>query len=395
MSSTIPPLADRLKKIKASPTLVVSAKAAELRAQGRDIISLSLGEPDFDTPEFIKAAAIAAIKNGQTKYTPVGGTPSIKQAVIDKFARDNQLSYEANQVLVSTGAKQCLFNALYAILNAGDEVIIPAPYWVSYPDMVLLADGVPVVIETQIEQGLKLLPEQLVAAITPKTKVVILNSPSNPSGVTYTKAELRVLGEVLLNYPNIWILSDDIYEKIAWGNEPFANIVNACPTLLDRSIVINGVSKAYAMTGWRIGFAGGPASAIAAMSKLQSQSTSCPNAIAQAAAAAALNGNQQCIITMLAAFKQRYQLVFERLNKMPGVQCLATSGAFYAFPNVQQAITRLGLDSDVAFAEYLLDKAGVAIVPGSAFGSPGFIRLSFAASEKVLVEALRRIEEAL
>lgn len=390
------PLSQRLQKFKASPTMAVAAKAAALREEGRDIISLSLGEPDFDTADFIKQAAIVAMEKGQTKYTAVGGTPALKRAIIKKLARDNHLNYEPNQILTSTGAKQSISNALYAMLDPGDEVIIPAPYWVSYPDMVLLAEGKPVIIQTAIEQGLKLLPEQLSQAITPKTKAIILNSPSNPSGVMYTKAELAAIADVLLKHPNIWVISDDIYEMIRWKNsEPFSNIVNACPSLIDRTVVVNGVSKAYAMTGWRIGYAAAPAYIIAGMTKLQSQSTSCPNTIAQAAAEAALLSDQHCVATMVGEFEKRYQLVQKQLQALPGFTVVPTQGAFYCFPDASEAIKKLGLSDDIAFADYLLEEAGVAIVPGSAFGCPGFIRLSFATSEALLMDALGRIKRAL
>lgn len=388
-------LSHRVSSVKPSPTLAVTARAKELRAQGKNIIGLGAGEPDFDTPDHIKEAAIAAIRDGFTKYTAVDGTPGLKQAIIEKFRRDNALDYRPDQILVSCGGKQSFFNLAQALLNAGDEVIIPAPYWVSYPDMVLLAEGRPVIIEAGIEQGFKITPEQLQAAITPRTRLVVLNSPSNPTGVTYTKAELAALGEVLKPYPEILIASDDMYEHILWGEEPFCNIVNACPELYDRTVVMNGVSKAYSMTGWRIGYAGGPATLIQAMKKVQSQSTSNPTSISQVAAEAALNGDQSCIQQMLKAFKERHDYVVERLNHIRGVNCIASQGAFYSFPDMSGAIDAVGIQDDVQFAEYLLNEAEVALVPGSAFGKPGYMRLSFATSLDNLREAMDRLARLL
>ena len=384
-------LAQRLSQVKPSPTLAVAAKAAELKAAGKDIIGLGTGEPDFDTPEHIKQAAIEAINSGFTKYTPVDGIPDLKQAIQDKFSSDNGLDYQANQILVSVGGKQSIFNLCQALLNDGDEVVIPAPYWVSYPDIALIAGGVPVIIDTSIEADYKISAQQLDAAITPKTKLVFLNSPSNPSGKAYTLEELKTLGDVLLKHPHVYVATDDMYEHILW-NHPFANILNATPELYERTIVLNGVSKAYAMTGWRIGYAGGPAPLIAAMKKIQSQSTSNPCAIAQKAAVAALTGTQQPVKTMLEAFKKRHDRVFERLSSMQGVNVIPADGTFYIFPNVQSIIEAKGLNSDVEFAERLLTEAGVALVPGSAFGSPGSIRISFATSEAILDDALNRIE---
>ena len=385
-------LSDRVQRVKPSPTLAVTTRANALRAAGEDIIGLGAGEPDFDTPDHIKQAAIEAIKTGFTKYTAVDGTPALKQAIIDKFNRDNQLSYTPSQVLVSCGGKQSFYNLCQALLNAGDEVIIPAPYWVSYPDMVLLADGLPVIIEAGIEAQFKFTPAQLEAAITPRTRLVVINSPSNPSGMVYSRAELEALGEVLRRHPQVLIASDDMYEHILWADEPFCNIVNACPDLYERSIVLNGVSKAYSMTGWRIGYAAGPESLIKAMKKIQSQSTSNPTSISQVAAQAALQGDQGCIQEMLAAFKARHDHVLVGLNAIEGVACLPSQGAFYAFPDMRGLIERLeGVADDVQLAEYLIEKAGVALVPGSAFGSPGYMRLSFATSMENLDEALRRI----
>lgn len=387
-------LSQRVQRIKPSPTLAITARAKALRAAGQDIIGLGAGEPDFDTPEHIKQAAIAAINNGFTKYTEVDGTPELKAAVIRKLQRDNQLDYTAEQILVSCGGKHSFFNLTQALLNTGDEVIIPAPYWVSYPDMVLLAEGTPVVVESGISAGFKITPAQLEAAITPKTRLAIINSPSNPTGVTYTHDELRALGAVLEKYPNIIVASDDIYEPISWSDEPFANILTLCPALAERGVVLNGVSKAYAMTGWRIGYAGGPAWLIKAMKKIQSQSTSNPTSIAQVAAQAALDGDQACIQTMLSAFKERHDYVVKRLNKIRGLTCLPSQGAFYSFPDCTEAMGNLGLADDVAFCEHLITQAGVALVPGSAFGAPGYARLSFATSLDVLSDALDRIEKA-
>lgn len=389
-------LSDRAQAIKPSPTLAVTNRAAELRAEGKDIIGLGAGEPDFDTPDHIKAAAIKAIEEGFTKYTAVDGTPALKQAIIQKFARDNQLEYQPNQILVSSGGKQSYFNMALALLNKGDEVVIPAPYWVSYPDMVTVAEGVPVVIETTPEQRYKITPEQLEAAITPKTRLVTLNSPSNPSGMAYSKAEFEALGEVLRKHPNVLIATDDMYEPILWTDEPFNNIVTANPDLYDRTIVLNGVSKAYSMTGWRIGYAGGPAKLIGAMKKIQSQSTSNPCSIAQRAAQAALEGPQDCVGEMVKAFKERHDFVVKALNEIKGVTCQPGDGTFYAFPDLSEAIaSRDDVESDVDLAEKLLGEAGVAIVPGSAFGTPNHARLSFATSMEVLQEALKRLKKGI
>lgn len=376
-------------------TLAITAKAKALKAAGEDIIGLGAGEPDFDTPDHIKQAAIEAINGGQTKYTAVDGTPELKQAVISKFQRDNQLDYEPGQILVSCGGKHSIFNLMQALLNPGDEVIIPAPYWVSYPDMTVLAEGVPVIIQTDISSGFKITPDQLKAGITSKTRLVVINSPSNPTGVTYSHAELKALGAVLEEHPDIIVATDDIYEHITWNDEPFANIATLCPALVDRTVVLNGVSKAYSMTGWRIGYAGGPEWLISAMKKIQSQSTSNPASISQAAALEALNGDQTCIETMVAAFKERHDYVVDRLNKIKGFQCLPSQGAFYSFPNCEEAISHLGLEDDLAFAEHLITNSGVAIVPGAPFGAPGYIRLSFATSKENLANALDRIEQTV
>lgn len=387
-------LSQRVQSIKPSPTLAITARAAALRAEGKDIIGLGAGEPDFDTPDHIKNAAVEALNKGQTKYTAVDGTAELKQAIIKKFARDNALDYQPNQILVSCGGKQSFFNLAQAMLEAGDEVIIPAPYWVSYPDMVLLADGKPVVIEGDIDQRYKITPAQLEAAITDKTRLFVINSPSNPTGMTYTKAELQAIGDVLRKHPQIIIATDDMYEHIYWADEPFVNIVMACPDLYDRTVVMNGVSKAYSMTGWRIGYAGGPEELIKAMKKIQSQSTSNPTSISQAASVEALNGDQGCIQTMLTEFKKRHDFVIGELNAMKGVTALATDGTFYVFPDISGVIEKMpGINDDMEFAEALLNDKGVAVVPGSAFGLKNHMRLSIATSESNLRNALTRIAE--
>ncbi len=390
------PLSARVQRIKPSPTLAVTALAAQLRAEGRDVIGLGAGEPDFDTPEHIKQAAIEAIHAGMTKYTPVDGTPQLKQAVMDKFRRDNGLEYAPDQILVSCGGKQSFYNLCQALLNPGDEVVIPAPYWVSYPDMVLLAEGKPVIVSAGQDQHFKLRPEQLERVLTDRSKLFVLNSPSNPTGVAYTREELAQLGVVLGRFPHVLIATDDMYEHILFGDKQFSNILNACPELYERTIVLNGVSKAYAMTGWRIGYAAGPKPLIAAMKKVQSQSTSNPASISQAAARAALEGDQGCVREMVQAFEARHAYVVERLNAMPGVRCLPSDGTFYSFPNVSDAVQALdGVEDDVQLAQMLLEKAGVALVPGSAFGAPGHVRISFATSMENLEKALDRIEQTL
>jgi len=389
-------LSSRVRAIKPSPTLVVSSRAAELRAEGRDIVSLGAGEPDFDTPAHIKEAARKAIDEGFTKYTVVDGIPELKDAIIAKLERDSDLDYERKHILVSCGAKHSIYNAFQALLGPGDEAIIPAPYWVSYPDMVMLCDARPVVIEAGIENGFKITPAQLEATITPKTRVLMLNSPSNPTGVCYTRDELAALGEVLLAHPQVVVVSDDIYELISWGDEPFCNIVTACPALKERAVVINGVSKAYAMTGWRIGYSAAPEAITSAMKKIQGQSTSCATSISQVAATAALDGDHQCVRDMVETFKQRHDYVVERLNRGNGVRCLPAQGAFYAFPDVRGAIESIPeIDDDVGLAERLLNDAGVALVPGSAFGAPGYLRLSYATSMENLTKALDRMESVL
>ncbi len=385
-------LSSRVQRIKPSPTLAVAARAVALSAAGKDIINLGTGEPDFDTPEHIKQAAIKAINDGFTKYTAVDGIPELKQAVINKFQKDNGLAYTAPQVLISVGGKQSFFNLAQALLNDGDEVIIPAPYWVSYPDMVLLAGGKPVILETDIEQNFKITPEQLEDAITPKTRLFVINSPSNPSGMSYSLAELEKLAEVLERYPHVMIATDDMYEHILWTDEPFTNILNACPGLYERTIVLNGVSKAYAMTGWRIGYAAGPAKLIGAMKNIQSQSTSNPTSISQVAAAAALSGDQSAVKTMAHAFKQRHDRVYHLLQEIDGIDVKPADGTFYIFPSVQRIIDRKpSLKNDLDFADALLNETGVALVPGSAFGTEGYIRISFATSMEILEDALARI----
>ena len=393
-------LSHRVRSIKPSPTLAVAAKATKMKAEGKDIINLGVGEPDFDTPQHIKDAGIAAINKGFTKYTAVGGTPSLKKAVCDKFKRENSLDYAPNQVLVSCGGKQSFYNLAQALINPGDEVIIPAPYWVSYPDMVLLAEGKPVIVEASIDQGFKITPAQLEKAITPRTRLLVINSPSNPSGAVYSKDELAGLGEVLRRHPQVLVASDDMYEHILMQDGEYANIVNACPDLYSRTLVLNGVSKAYAMTGWRIGYAAGPAEIIAAMENIQSQSTSNPTSISQVAAEEALNGDQGCITPILTAFRERHRYVVDALNAIPGVHCVDSGGAFYAFPNVSAAIGKLHAEgklpeaTDLALANRLLD-FGVALVPGSAFGAEGCIRISFATSMDNLKQAVERIAAAL
>ena len=395
-------IAKRLAVIKPSPTLAVSAKAAKLKAEGKDVIAMGAGEPDFDTPQFIKDAAIAAMNKGLTKYTPAGGTPSLKKAIVAKFKRENGLDYTEKQILVSCGGKQTSFNLCMALLNPGDEAIVPAPFWVSYPDMAQMADGKPVFIHAGIEQGFKITPQQLERAITPRSRLIWINSPSNPTGAVYTPDELRGLGEVLRKHPNIVIATDDMYEHILLDGSKFVNILNVCPDLYNRTVTMNGVSKAYSMTGWRIGYCGGPQELIEAMENVQSHSTSNPTSISQYAAEAALNGDQSCIDPMVVAFKERGKYVAEGLSRIPGVKCLMPSGAFYAFPDCREAIKRLhaagriSAPTDLALCDYLLaqDKA-VAAVPGSAFGSEGYLRISFATSMDNIRKAVERMAEAL
>lgn len=385
----------RALRVKPSPTLAVTALAARLKAEGKDVIGLGAGEPDFDTPAHIGAAGIQAINSGFTRYTNVDGVPELKDAIIAKFQRDNGIKYERNQILVSSGAKQTIFNLCMAVLDPGDEVIIPAPYWVSYPDMALLADGVPVTVYAGPEQGYKITAQQLAAAITPRSRLLLINSPSNPTGAAYTAAEWRALGEVLLKHPRIVIGTDDMYEKIYWGSDPFTSLLTVVPKLYDRTVTINGVSKAYAMTGWRIGYCGGPKELVTAMTTIQGQSTSNASSISQKAAIAALNGDQACVATMNRAFKERHDYIVAALNTLPGVSCRPASGAFYAFADVSQAMARLGLKDDNDFAAHLINTVGVAVVPGSGFGAPGHMRLSYACSREMLEKAVERMRKAL
>lgn len=379
-------LSERVQRIKASPTLSIAARVIELQNEGQDIIGLSVGEPDFDTPDFIKKAGILAIEKGQTKYTHNDGTIELRKAIVEKFRSDQGIDYQLKQILVSSGAKQSLYNMMAAILNVGDEVLIPAPFWVSYVDMALLCDATPIVMPTSLSQRLKLTPHTLERHITPKTKLFIINSPCNPTGVAYTREELRDLADVLLKHPHILICCDDIYEKTLWQGE-FVNILMIEPKLYERTVLINGVSKAYAMTGWRLGYAGGPPDIISAMSKIQSQSTSNASSISQAAALAALCGDNSCILPMVAAFKARHDYLIANLPK-PYFSPLPADGAFYLFIEVKKAMAHLGSKDDIAFSKALLDKAQVAVVPGSAFGMEGFIRLSYATSMSHLEKAV-------
>ena len=394
-------LSNCVNRIKESPTLSITAKAAKLKSEGKDIIGLAAGEPDFDTPDFIKETAIKAINDGLTKYTPVSGLASLKGAVVEKFKRDNKLNYEINEIIIGVGGKQCIFNLFLALLNSGDEVIIPAPYWVSYTDIVELTGASPILINCGIDQSFKMSPQQLEESINKRTKIIVLNSPSNPTGSVYSKNELQELSKVLLKYPDIYILTDDIYEHVKLDNQPFYNIIMVEPKLKDRCIIINGVSKAYSMTGWRIGYAAGPKKIISAMSILQSQSTSNPTSISQAAAESALLGDQSCITPMLDAFKKRHNFVVSAFNDIEGIKCINAQGAFYSFPYARNAIEKLykagkiKKNDDIAFSEYLLETKGVAIVPGSAFGAEGYFRISFATSMENLKEALSRIKEAI
>ncbi|MGH8229335.1 MAG: pyridoxal phosphate-dependent aminotransferase [Steroidobacteraceae bacterium] len=389
------PVSRRVQRVKPSATLAVTARAAKLKAEGKDVIGLGAGEPDFDTPRHIAQAGIEAIQGGFTRYTSVEGINELKDAIIAKFDRDNGIRYERGQVLVSSGAKQTVYNLCMAVLDPGDEAIIPAPYWVSYPDMVLLADGLPVTPFAGAAQGYKITPRQLAAAITPKTRLVLLNSPCNPTGAAYTRAELEALGEVLLQNPRIVIGTDDMYEKIYWGAEPFVSLLTAVPELYSRTVTINGVSKAYAMTGWRLGYCGGPKEIITAMATIQGQSTSNASSISQKAAVAGLNGDQACVAEMCQAFKARHDFIVAGLNALPGVACVPGAGTFYAFADVSRAMAAQGCRDDAEFAELLLERAGVAVVPGGPFGAPGHIRLSFACSMQTLEKALERMSRTL
>lgn len=389
-------LSTRIQQIKPSPTLAISSKAKELKAAGKDIISMSIGEPDFDTPQHIKEAAIKAINEGHTKYTAVDGIKPLKQAIISKFKQQNSLDYQENQIIVSSGAKQSLYIAISSLINPGDEVIVIAPYWVSYPDMVKLCEGTPVIVTTSMDNHCKVTPEQIKQAITPKTKAIIFNSPSNPTGLSYSEQDLKVIGDVLLEHEQITVITDDIYEHSLWKNTPFKNIVNACPNLYDRTIVVNGVSKSYAMTGWRIGYAAGPAELISAMKKAQSQSTSNPCSISQYAAVAALTGDQACVQEMTKAYQERHDYLYKELSAIPGITCTPSDGTFYIFPSVAGLLTiSPDINSDLTFADYLLREANIAVVPGSAFGAPGHIRISYATSMDNCVEAIKRIKAAV
>ncbi|MDP7602330.1 MAG: pyridoxal phosphate-dependent aminotransferase [Alphaproteobacteria bacterium] len=388
-----------LDRIKPSPTLAVTAKAQELRAQGRDVISLGAGEPDFDTPDHVKEAAIEAIRSGETHYTPVNGTPALRQAIADKFKRENGLDYGLDQISVGCGGKQVLYTAIMATIDPGDEVVIPAPYWVSYPDIVLLAGGQPVVVDSSLDSGFKVTPDSLAAAITPKSKWLILNSPSNPSGAAYSRDELAALGRVLLDHPQVWVMSDDIYEHLVYDGFEFATIAQVVPELQDRTLTLNGVSKAYAMTGWRVGYAGGPVEVIKAMAKIQSQSTTHTSSISQAAAVEALNGTQDFLTDWVATFAERRDLVVGMLNQATGLSCLSPEGAFYVYPSCAELIGKKTpegsvIASDSDFVTYLLESEGVAAVQGAAFGLEPYFRISYATSTEALEEACKRIQRA-
>ncbi len=388
-------LAQRLQRIRPSATVSITARAQRLREQGRDVIVLSVGEPDFPTPEHIKAAAMEALANNDTKYTPVDGSRLLKQAIVTKLERDNHLRYTPEQVLVSTGAKQSCYNACLALLDPGDEAIVVAPYWVSYPDMVRLADAEPVIVVTDAERGFKITPQQLADALTPKARLVILNSPGNPTGATYSASELRALGEVLRAHPRILVLSDEIYEHIQWTGNELASFAAVCPELYDRTLTVNGMSKGYAMSGWRIGYAAGPVHVIKAMTSLQGQSTTNACTISQAAARVALTGDQACVRDMCAEFKRRHDFFYAGVRGLRGFKCVRADGAFYLFPNVKGAMQAKGVTTDVELCERLIDEAGVALVPGTAFGAPGHVRFSFAASMSTLDVALARLSQFL
>ncbi len=392
-------LSNRLAKVKPSATLAITAKAAELRASGKNIISLSVGEPDFETPKAAREAGIKAIEEGFTRYTAVPGIPELRKEIAAKFKRDNGLDYKPENILVSTGGKQCIYNLLMALINEGDEVIIPAPYWVSYPDMVLLAEGEPVMIECMADANFKLTAAQLEAAITPKTKMMFLNSPSNPTGMAYSADDLKALGEVIRKHPNIVVATDDMYEKIMFDDKIFATFAEVNPDLIDRTVTLNGVSKAYCMTGWRIGFCGAPIELIKAMSKIQGQSTSNPSSIAQKAALAALQGPTDELDEMVRTYETRRTWLVKALNDIDGMDCITPDGAFYVFPTVTDWLGKttpegLILTDDVMVCEWLLEAAGVALVPGTAFGSPGQIRFSYAVSQSTLEDAVSRVAKA-
>ncbi|MBF0613873.1 MAG: pyridoxal phosphate-dependent aminotransferase [Magnetococcales bacterium] len=391
-------LSQRIQNVKPSPTLMITAKAKALQAQGQDVIGLGSGEPDFDTPNHIKKAAIRALREGFTKYTAVEGIDELHQAIILRYAKDHNLTFQPDQVVVTVGGKQAFYNLIQATLNPGEEVIIPAPYWVSYPDMVLLADGVPVTVATREENGFKMTPQELESAITPKTRFLVINSPSNPTGSAYSAEELQQLGSVLERHPHVWIISDDIYEKIIYKPFEFATLSAVVPSLQNRTVIVSGVSKAYSMTGWRIGYAVGPKEIIKAMIKMQSQSTSNATSIAQKAAAVALAGPQKCIKPMVKAFRERRDFVVKALNDMPGITCRMPEGAFYVFPNVSGLMGKTTANGKVIndtleFSAYLLEAVGVAVVPGSAFGLDPYFRISFATSMQELEQAMLRIRK--
>jgi len=389
-------ISHRVTQVKPPATIMVAMKAMELQAQGHDVISLGSGEPDFDTPDHIKQAAMDAIRNGETKYPPLDGTARLKKAIIAKLSRDNQLDFEPGQIIVSTGAKQSLFNLMVALLNPDEEVILPAPYWVSYPDMIKLADGQPVILNCTSETDFKITPKQLESSITEETRLLIINSPSNPTGKVYSAEEYRALADVLIEHPKVLVICDDIYEHIYWGEKPFQTLLNVCPELAERTVIINGVSKSHAMTGWRIGYAAGPQELITAMRKVQGQSTSGACSISQAAAAAALEGSQECVAQMQVEYKRRYEYLLDALNQIEGVECEGCDGAFYAFPSFKAIIDRMpDIRDDVELATWMLEHAGVALVPGTAFGAPGHLRFSYATSMENLQECIKRIKNAL
>ena len=392
-------IAKRMSLIKPSPTMAVTKMAAEMKAAGQDIIGLGAGEPDFDTPDHIKNAAIEAIKNGETKYTAVDGTPALKKAIAKKFYKDNSIKYNIDEIIVSVGGKQVLYNALMSSINPGDEVIIPLPFWVSYPDMVSLAGGVPIIVEGKEKNNFKIQPEDIRDKISTKTKWIIINSPSNPTGSSYSAEELRDIGNLLLEYENIFVMSDDIYEKIIYDDFKFFSLAEVMPELKDRILTVNGVSKAYAMTGWRIGYAGGPKHLITAMSKLQSQSTSNPSSISQAAALAALEGPEEFLLERNEKFKTRRDMVVKMINECNGLSCIKPSGAFYVYPSCSGIIGKVSkegklIENSIDFSSYLLESVGVAVVPGSAFGADPFFRISYATSDSILEEACNRIKKA-
>ncbi len=392
-------IAKRMSLIKPSPTMAVTKMAAEMKAAGQDIIGLGAGEPDFDTPDHIKNAAIEAIKNGETKYTAVDGTPALKKAIAKKFYKDNSIKYNIDEIIVSVGGKQVLYNALMSSINPGDEVIIPSPFWVSYPDMVSLAGGVPIIVEGKEKNNFKIQPEDIRDKISTKTKWIIINSPSNPTGSSYSAEELRDIGNLLLEYENIFVMSDDIYEKIIYDDFKFFSLAEVVPELKDRILTVNGVSKAYAMTGWRIGYAGGPKHLITAMSKLQSQSTSNPSSISQAAALAALEGPEEFLLERNEKFKTRRDMVVKMINECNGLSCIKPSGAFYVYPSCSGIIGKSSkegklIENSIDFSAYLLESVGVAVVPGSAFGADPFFRISYATSDSILEEACNRIKKA-